>query len=138
VSAVPDPIRVVVVEDHAMFSQALTMLLEQDARVMLVGSASDAEHGIELAVADRADVVVMDIGMPGIDGIEATRRLQLVRPESAVVVLSGTGDLADAARAAGAAAYLMKGGVHEEVADAIVSAARDHADHLAGRDRLTD
>jgi DNA-binding NarL/FixJ family response regulator len=138
VRAVPDPIRVVIVDDHKMFAQALRVLLEEDDRIALVGTASTAEQGIELAVAERADVVVMDITMPGMDGLEATRRLHEARPESAVVVISGTADFADAARAAGAQGFLTKGGVHDEVADAIVSAARDHADHLAGRDRLTD
>jgi DNA-binding NarL/FixJ family response regulator len=138
VRAAPDPIRVVIVDDHKMFAQALTVLLEDDARIALVGTASTAEQGIELAVAERADVVVMDITMPGMDGLEATRHLHLLRPEAAVVVLSGTADFAEAARDAGAEGFLTKGGVHEEVAEAIVSAARDHADHLAGRDGLAD
>jgi DNA-binding NarL/FixJ family response regulator len=138
VRAAPDPIRVVIVDDHKMFAEALRVLLEADGRIALVGTATSAEEGIELAVAERADVVVMDITMPGMDGLEATRRLHEARPESAVVVISGTADFADAARAAGAEGFLTKGGVHDEVAEAIVSAARDHADHLAGGDRLTD
>jgi len=114
------PIRVVLVDDHRLFADALTLLLERDDRVAIVGTAPNAEHGIDLAVAHDAQVVVMDVSMPGIDGLEA------------VIILSGAADYADAARAAGAADYLTKGRIHDEVVEAILSAAGHHADDLAG------
>jgi DNA-binding NarL/FixJ family response regulator len=118
------------VDDHRLFADALTLLLERDDRVVIVGTAPNAEHGIELAVANDAQVVVMDVSMPGIDGLEATRRLRAVKPDVAVIILSGTADFADAARAAGAAGYLTKGRIHDEVVEAILSAAGHHADDL--------
>ena len=132
-----NPIRVVVVDDHKLFADTLMLLLERDSRVAIVGSAADASAGIDLAVEHEADVVVMDVSMPGIDGLEATRRLRVVKPDVAVIILSGTADYADAARAAGAAGYLTKGRVHDEVVDAIVSAAGHHADDLPDGDGLT-
>jgi DNA-binding NarL/FixJ family response regulator len=131
-----NPIRVVLVDDHRLFADALTLLLERDGRVAIVGTAPNAEDGIDLALEHDAQVVVMDVSMPGIDGLEATRRLRELKPEVAVIILSGTADFADAARAAGAAGYLTKGRVHDEVVDAIVSAAGHHADDLPGRDGL--
>ena len=89
-----------------------------------------------VVVANDAQVVVMDVSMPGIDGLEATRRLRQVKPDVAVIILSGTADYADAARAAGAAGYLTKGRVHDEVVDAILSAAGHHADDLPDGDGL--
>jgi len=130
------PIRVVLVDDHQLFADALTLLLERDDRVAIVGTAPTAEAGIELVVANDAQVVVMDVSMPGIDGLEATRRLRQVKPDVAVIILSGTADYADAARAAGAAGYLTKGRVHDEVVDAILSAAGHHADDLPDGDGL--
>jgi DNA-binding NarL/FixJ family response regulator len=126
------PIRVVIVDDHQLFADALSYLLENDARVHLVGTASNAGDAIDLAVTGKADVVVMDIALPGIDGLEATRLLRDARPETAVLILSGADDVAEAARAAGATQYLTKGRVHEEVVDAIISAAGHDADHLPG------
>jgi DNA-binding NarL/FixJ family response regulator len=129
---------VVVVDDHRLFADALTLLLERDDRVVIVGTARNAADGIELALAEAAEVVVMDVSMPGIDGLEATRRLGELRPEIAVIILSGTADDADAALAAGAKAYLTKGRLHDEVVEAIMSAAGHDADHLTGRDGLPD
>ena len=112
------------------------MLLERDDRVIIVGTAPNATDGIELADRHDAQVVVMDVSMPGMDGLEATRVLRERRPQTAVIILSGTAHFADAARSAGAAGYLTKGRVHDEVVDAIISAAGHHADDLTGRDSL--
>jgi YesN/AraC family two-component response regulator len=100
--------------------------------VLVVGTATNAGDAIDLAVTQEADVVVMDIAMPGIDGLQATRLLHVARPEVAVLILSGGDDFADAAREAGAKHYLRKGRLHDEVVDAIISAAGHDADHLPG------
>ncbi len=114
------------------------MLLERDERLNVIATASNADDGIEKALAAQADVVVMDIGLPGIDGLEATRRLREARPTTKVIILSGSDgtEHEDAARAAGAACYLTKGRLHDEVVSAIVSAADQDANDLSGRDGL--
>src|SRR5436853_87495 len=73
------PIRVVLVDDHQLFADALTLLLERDDRVAIVGTAPTAEAGIELVVANDAQVGVMDVSMPGIDGVAA----RAARPDAA-------------------------------------------------------
>jgi len=115
---VQQPIRVLLVDDQPVFLEALRLFLEQDTRVQVVALATDGGEAIELAQELSPVVVVMDLGLPGIDGLEATRRLLAVRPETAVIVLTGrSGDrLASDARAAGAVGFLTKGGVAESEA----------------------
>jgi DNA-binding NarL/FixJ family response regulator len=118
------PVRVLLVDDHPMFVEALRALLEADDRVAVIGSTDNSADALELASAERADVALVDLALPGFDGLETTRLLIASRPELRVVVLSGNagGDEAQAALDAGAAQFLLKGGLHEEIADAIVAA----------------
>ena len=112
---VQQPIRVLLVDDQPVFLEALRLFLEQDARVQVVAVAADGGEAIELVQQQSPQVVVMDLGLPGIDGLEATRRLLEVQPETAVIVLTGrSGDgLAADARSAGAVGFLTKGGIDE-------------------------
>jgi DNA-binding NarL/FixJ family response regulator len=119
-----DPaIRVLIVDDHALFAEALTTLLERNDRIEVVGSATTGPDAIDQALMKKVDVVVMDVGMPGVDGLETTRRLRTIKPDTRVIVLTGLtdSDLEQRAADAGASALLTKGAADREVVDTIVA-----------------
>jgi DNA-binding NarL/FixJ family response regulator len=119
-----DPaIRVLIVDDHALFAEALTTLLERNDRIEVVGSATTGPDAIDQALMKNVDVVVMDVGMPGVDGLETTRRLRTIKPDTRVIVLTGLtdSDLEQRAADAGASALLTKGAADREVVDTIVA-----------------
>ena len=105
-----EKVRVVVADDQAAIRTGLVMILESAPDIEVVGEAGDGLAAVALARAERPDVVLMDIRMPGIDGIEATRRLVDATGSCEVLVLT-TFDLdeyVDSALAAGAAGFLLK------------------------------
>jgi DNA-binding NarL/FixJ family response regulator len=112
INAVPDreTVRVLVVDDHALFAEALMLTLGIDRRIEVVGSASSGAEAVSLAEALRPDVVLMDLHMPSMDGIEATRRVRKVSPASRVVIVTAARvrDIAAHALAAGAERCLTK------------------------------
>src|SRR4051794_32870898 len=118
-----EPIRVLIADDHLMFAEALTTLLERNERIEVVGAATTGSDAIDQALMRRADVVVMDVGMPRIDGLETTRRLRTIAPTTRVIVLTGLTDsgLEERAADAGASALLTKGAADREVVDAILA-----------------
>lgn len=103
-------VRVLVVDDHVLFAEALMLTLGIDDRIQVVGSASSGVEAVSLAEALRPDVVLMDVHMPTMDGIEATRRLRRVSPRSRVVIVTGSRspEVAVHALAAGAERCLTK------------------------------
>jgi NarL family two-component system response regulator LiaR len=119
------PVRVLIVDDHHAFSEALRALLEQVDDIHVVGTAASGSEAIDRVRVVGADVVLMDVGLPGMDGLETTRRVLGIHPSTRVIVLSGqTGSEArDAAIEAGAAAYLVKGALVDDVVDAILDVA---------------
>lgn len=131
------PIRVLIVDDHAVVRDGLQALLTKAEDLQVVGVAGNGREAIEQAQRARPDVVVMDIGMPDLDGVEATRRLREKCPESRVLILSMHLSSEHVARAlhAGALGYVLKESAGEEVAEAIraVSAGRRYLSH-----RLSD
>ena len=85
-------VRVLLVDDHALLRAGMARLLDLADDVTVVGGAGSGAEGLELAAALRPDVVLMDLSMPGMSGVEATRRLLAARPETAVVVLTSFAD----------------------------------------------
>jgi two-component system, NarL family, invasion response regulator UvrY len=119
-----DPsIRVLIVDDHVLFAEALSTLLQRNDRIEVVGAANSGPDAIDQALMKNADVVVMDVGMPGVDGLETTRRLRTIKPDTRVIVLTGLSDsdLEQRAADAGASALLTKGAADREVVDTIVA-----------------
>lgn len=121
-------LRVVVVDDHPVFRQGLLTLLE-DLGVDVVAEAADGESGVAAVAEHRPDVVLMDLQMPGVSGLEATRRLATEVPEAKVLVLTMVDDdqAVFAAVQAGAMGYLLKGAGQEEISRALASVAAGQA-----------
>jgi DNA-binding NarL/FixJ family response regulator len=119
------PVRIVVVDDHRMFVDALALLLGRDERLEVVGTASDGPTAIDLAVEGGAEVAVIDVRMPEVDGLETARRLRARSPHTNVILVTGLDEpeLAAQAKEAGAVALLKKGALHEQLKDAIIAAA---------------
>lgn len=115
------PIRVVLVDDHPVVLGGLRALLESLPDFEVVGTATDGEAGVREVVLTKPDVVLMDIRMPGIDGLEATRRIRESASGVAVLVLTmfDDDDTVFGAMRAGAQGYLLKGADQAEIDRAI-------------------
>jgi DNA-binding NarL/FixJ family response regulator len=117
----PEPIRVLIADDHALFRRGLEMVLEEEDDIDLVGQASDGTEAVAVAGEALPDVVLMDIRMPKITGIEACRATKEVAPSAKIVMLTISDeeeDLFEAIRA-GASGYLLKDIPLDEVAEAV-------------------
>jgi len=122
-------IRLLIADDHAVVRTGLAQLVATMDDVDLVGEAADGEDAVALCADRRPDVVLMDLEMPRVDGIEATRRIKAAQPEVAVVVLTSFSDRERILSAidAGAAGYLLKDAAPDELARAVRAAARGDA-----------
>jgi DNA-binding NarL/FixJ family response regulator len=115
--------RILLAEDDEDFSAALEAVLAADGRFSVAGRARDGREAVELAASLDVDAVVMDIEMPDVDGVEATRLLQIERPGMPVIAISGH-DYEERVleiRQAGAVDYVRKSRVEEELADALMA-----------------
>jgi DNA-binding NarL/FixJ family response regulator len=119
------PLRVLVVDDHPLFTAGVTALLSSVEDTEVVATAADGEAAVREATLCRPDVVLMDLNLPGMSGLEATRRIAKASPESVVLVLSMLDDDESvlAAMRAGARGYVLKGAGQEELLAAIRSVA---------------
>lgn len=115
------PIRCLAVDDHSVVRKGLSLLFEDSDELELVGVASNGEEAIEAAKRLQPDIVLMDVRLPGIDGISAVKRIHEVAPNVQFVVFSAYGDkrLLTDAIAAGARGYVMKGAPPEDLTRAI-------------------
>ena len=119
-------IRVLIADDHGVMRDGLGRLIGALDDMEVVGLAADGEAAVELCRTSEPHVVVMDLEMPGVDGIQATRRILADRPQTAVLALTAFSDRPRilGALEAGACGYLLKDASADQVADAIRAAAR--------------
>ena len=127
--ATSEPLRVLIVDDHPTFRAGLRALLSTDERLRVVAEASTGAGAITAVASSAPDVVLMDVHMPGVDGVEATRRIVDAAPHVAIVVLTMHHDdgTVFAALRAGARGYLLKGAPRAELLRAIHAAAAGEA-----------
>ena len=134
-------IRVAVVDDHAIVRNGLAQLLDTDQELEVVGSAGDGQAAVELCREQRPDVVLMDLSMPGMGGVEATRLIIEQAPQVQIVVLTSFIDRERvvAALEAGAVGYLLKDAEPEELLRGVHAAARGESplDPRAARTMLS-
>ena len=118
-------IRVLIADDHQLFLDALEAILETDERLEVVGRALNGREAVDTARALAPDVVLMDISMPVMDGIDATREIRAESESACILMLTGSNATADIdrARRAGAVGYVTKDRIAAELIDAIVDAA---------------
>jgi len=131
-------LRIVIADDHPLFRDGLRALLDTESRLELVGEATSGVEAADLASRLRPDVVLMDIQMPELGGIEASRLIAANSPNTAVLVMTMYEDehLIVAALRAGARGYLLKGAQREEVLRAIYAVANGEAIFGCGSARL--
>lgn len=116
-------IKTLLVEDHELERLGLSIMLEQAEGIELVGQAEDGLKGVELAKSLNPDVIVMDIGLPVIDGIEATKRVKSLNPNCKVLIFTSRDNSSDVFEAfqSGADGYVMKDASKEQFCTAIRS-----------------
>jgi DNA-binding NarL/FixJ family response regulator len=119
-------IKVVIADDHFLFAQALEAILATDGRFETAGLAKNGREAVDMALSIEPDVVLMDISMPVLDGIQATRELRKRAPGTPVLMLTGSNAQADIdkARRAGAAGYVTKDRIASELIEAIMEAVK--------------
>jgi len=115
------PVHVLLADDNARFRAALRRLLERDPDIAVVGEAGDGREALELVARVAPDLVLMDVSMPDVGGLEAASRLTDLHPDVAVLMLSigCQSDTVAAALAGGASGFLVKGTPAREIADAV-------------------
>jgi DNA-binding NarL/FixJ family response regulator len=113
-------------DDHSILREGLRMLLDRQDEFAVVGDASNGREAVEMAEKHDPDVVIMDLAMPGLNGIEATRRIIARSPRTAVVILSMHSDESYILRSlkAGARGYLLKDSLKADLLDAVRAAVR--------------
>ena len=118
-------IRVLIADDHRLFAEALEAILAGESRIEVVGRARNGKEAVDLAEKLDPDVILMDISMPVMDGVEATRMIRGGKPNACVLMLTGSNarEDVDRARVAGAAGYVTKDRIASQLVDAIIDTA---------------
>jgi DNA-binding NarL/FixJ family response regulator len=124
-NSMPQKYRVLIADDHRMFAEALEAILATDQRLEVAGQAGDGAEAVRLALTLRPDVTLMDIAMPIMDGLQATKQIRKQWPTACVLMLTGSNSRTDVdrAREAGAAGYVTKERIAAELIDAILEIA---------------
>jgi len=119
------PIRVLIADDHLLFTEALEAILSRDERIEVAGRARDGGEAVKLTRQLEPDLVLMDVSMPVLDGIEATREIRAAGNDAAILMLTGSNSPSDidTAREAGASGYVTKDRIASELVEAIVDVA---------------
>ncbi len=135
-----DTIRILLVDDHQVVREGLRHMLELEADMEVVGEASDAKEALTQVELLSPEVILMDIKMPGMDGIELTRQLKEKQPSCNIIMLTLYDEYLTEAIEAGAVGYLLKDVKREELARAIraVHQGRSPLNLSLSRDRLTE
>ncbi len=115
-------ISVLIADDEPLFVESVEALLAADDRVAVIGTAGNGKDAVDLALALDPDVILMDISMPKIDGIEAARQIREEHPTACILVLTGSSISADIdrSRRAGVTAFLTKDRLGTQLVDAIL------------------
>jgi DNA-binding NarL/FixJ family response regulator len=118
-------VTVLIADDHRLFAEALEAILAAEERIDVVGHARDGREAVELWQERRPDLTLMDIAMPVLDGIAATREIRQLDDTACVLMLTGSNARSDVdlARQAGAAGYVTKDRIAAELIDAIIEVA---------------
>jgi len=142
---VPEEITALIVDDHEVVREGLRLSLSRAPHIRIVGEAADGAAAVELALRRKPDVVIMDVRMPGIDGLEATRTLTSQSPDAKVLIFTAYSERSLLGRAfdSGANGYILKEAPHETLVRAIekVAAGEGYVDpalmpaFLAGKDQ---
>jgi DNA-binding NarL/FixJ family response regulator len=123
-----DKLTVLLVDDHALVRKGLRRILEDDRGIFVVGEASEGEEAVRLALELKPNVVVMDCALPGINGIDATRRIRAKMPDATVLMLSMHSEdtLVRQALEAGARGYILKNALELDLVSAVKRVAEGH------------
>jgi DNA-binding NarL/FixJ family response regulator len=118
-------VRVLIADDHRLFAEALRAILDADPRIEVIGLAESGQDAVRQAAELEPDLILMDISMPGLDGVQATRQIRKRRPTAKILIVSGSDARQDfdAARTAGAAGYVTKDRIAAELIDTILDVA---------------
>jgi DNA-binding NarL/FixJ family response regulator len=118
-------VTVLIADDHRLFAEALEAILSAEAQIDVVGHARDGREAVELWQERRPDLTLMDIAMPVLDGIAATRQIRELDDGACILILTGSNASSDVdrARQAGAAGYVTKDRIAAELIDAIIEVA---------------
>jgi len=116
-----NPVRILLADDHTVMRNGLRLLLERQPNLQVVGEAADGRQAVALSESANPDVVIMDIGMPNLNGIEAARQIVTHNPRTAIAILSMHSDESYVIRAlkAGARAYLLKDSAEADLLAAV-------------------
>jgi DNA-binding NarL/FixJ family response regulator len=119
------PVRVLIADDHRLFAEALEAILQMDDRIEVVAHARDGREAVELWEKHKPDITLMDISMPVMDGLDASREIRSRDSTACILMLTGSNarDDVDRAREAGVAGYVTKDRIAAELIDAILEVA---------------